>query len=258
MGAWQRAVRGDQHFTLRILREDLAGRDDARQVLLEEIRRTATIRHAALLLVHAKDVTSSRPWMLTDSIEGPTLARFLAERGPQPEPTALGFALRITQALAHLEERSQVHIDVRPERVLHAGGGWKLWTFREIRATDELGTRKGSKPPDARFAPPERAREHGAALCAPALVAWSIGGLLRELVGAGPPCTADGEPCPLPPSLPATLATQLGALLHPDPGQRPQGAAAVERWLRDPQARPTPPTTVALPPAPVRRRRREQ
>ena len=54
IGAWHRAERAGQVLTLRILREDLAGREDARMLFEEEMRRIERLDHPALLeVLHA-------------------------------------------------------------------------------------------------------------------------------------------------------------------------------------------------------------
>ncbi len=231
VGAWHRAERDGRRLTLRILRADLAGREDARQLFLEEVRRVGGLRHPALVAVYAADARARRPWMLTDPVDGPTLEAFLAAQGPQPPAAALAFARRVCDALGLLEQRGQVHVDVRPARVLRTGGGWRLWTFREVRAADELGPRKGSRPPDAAWAPPERAAAHPAPWRAPAHLAWSVGALLGAVLGLGPPADAAGVPRPPADPGDAALAALLRALLDPDPARRPAGAAAVARRL---------------------------
>jgi serine/threonine-protein kinase len=60
----------------------------------------------------------SRPYIVTEYLEGYTLAHLLKSVSPMPEKDAVRFAGRICEALAHMHEHGVVHRDLKPENVM--------------------------------------------------------------------------------------------------------------------------------------------
>nr|MDJ0522779.1 hypothetical protein [Planctomycetota bacterium] len=169
VGDWHRAEHAGRALTLRILREDLVGRDDARLLFEEEVRRIRQLKHPALLRVHHVKAGAQRPFMLTDPVDGESLAT----AAPLPAAEVRDLATALVDAFGYLEARKQVHAAAVPERLVRVEGQWRLLTFRDIRAWDELKSRKGKTWPDAAFAPPEHAREHAEPLRPLPYLAWA-------------------------------------------------------------------------------------
>lgn len=235
--------------TLRVLRSDLEGRDDARLLFAEEMRRVGRIAHPALLAVHRAETGGARPWMLTDPIDGDTLARYLESRGPLDPAGAMALAETLASAFAYLEDRRQVHAAPVPTRLVRVDEAWRLVTFRDIRAWDELKSLKGKRYPQPEFAPPERARDHPDRLSPHPFLAWALGALLRFAAGGGPPAAAAH-------GLPAALAGPVARLTDPEPGRRPQGARALAAALTGEGGGATAPRPAIKAPVPRRRKRR--
>lgn len=257
VGECYAATEGGALRTLRILRADLAGRDDARLLFAEEARRIGRIEHPALLAVHRQDPGATRPWMLADPIGGGTLAAHVETSGPLAAEAALALAEGLAGAFAYLEGRRQIHAAPVPSRIVHVEGRWRLVTFRNIRAWDELKSLKGKRYADLAFAPPEHAREHPERLSPHPFLAWAVGTVLRFAAGGGPPGTEEGTARPLPDEVPRELAGRIARLTAPDPGARPQGVRALEAVLAGagaPDAGSARPTIQA--PVPRRRKRR--
>ncbi len=251
------AERGGEPMGLRILREDLVGREDARMLFEEEVRRIARLDHAALLRVRQVERAPPRPWMLTDPVDGPSLEAVLGSDGPLEAQAALELAAHVADGFAYLEARKQVHAAPVPARLLRVADGWRLLTFRDIRAWDELKTRKGKPFPAPCFAPPELARAHPEPLRPAPFLAWSVGALLRFAAGGGAPCAENGLAAPLPADFPADLAPIVGRLLAWEPEARPQGRAALSRALAGEATGPAP-TGGKRFQAPVAKRKRDR
>lgn len=239
-GAWCHATWEGASWTLRILREDLAGRDDARLLFEEEIRRIERLDHPVLLRVQRVSRKPPRPWMLTDPIDGQTLASALAGGATFSPAEAVALARQVHEGFRYLQARKQVHATPWPTSLVRVGEGWKLLTFRSIRAWDELSSLKGKKNPHAELTPPERDREHPAALKPEPWISWAIGTLLQSLLGRDPPAPWPGV---------------LARLRAADPDERPMGRRAIEQALEGhlasaPAAGPAPIS------APVPRKRR--
>jgi len=253
IGDWHRAERGGEALTLRILREELAGREDAKMLFREEIRRIQRLDHPALLRVHHVQAGAGRPFLLTDPIDGADLAA----RVPLPTPTIAALAARLVDAFEYLEARKQVHAAPVPARLVEVGGDWRLLTFRDIRAWDELRSLKGKAWPAPGFAPPEHDREHPEPLRPHPFLAWALGALVRFAAGGGAPRTEAGAPAPLPADFPAALSGPVAALMGWEPEGRPQGPAALRRALAG--ERPAPPAAAGKTfQAPVPKRKRDR
>lgn len=260
VGAWHLVEEAPVEGTLRILRKDHVGDEAATLVFLEELRRIKTLDHPGLIRVLHHEASGDRPWILTEPIDGRSLADEIRSNGPLGEAEALALADQLLDTLSFLESRRQVHAVPVPERMLRVRDRWKLSTFRDIRAWDELKTLKGKKHPLPAYAPPERARAHRSSYSPQAHNAWHVGALLRFTLGGGPPLDEAGKVLGVPSAMPEALATAVARLTAPNPELRAQGAHAVRRVLsgegsgqatEGPAARTAPPLK-----APVPRKRR--
>jgi hypothetical protein len=234
LGGWWRARGPNGPCTVRAVRDDFVGRDDARGLFAEEVRRISTLDHPALLKVERFDVRGPRPWMVTQPIDGPTLASAVGHGGPMGLEDALAVARHVTEGLGVLEARRQFHASPYPSHLVLVGPTWRLLTFREVRAFDEAPGLKGKKLAEPPYAPPETDAADRAPVGPLALTAWAVGSILRFASGGGPPRGPDGAAAALPAGFPARLKDVLGRLLHPSPMARPQGAAAVLEALGTP------------------------
>jgi hypothetical protein len=206
---------------VRHLHERLAGDESARLLFAEEVRRIATLDHPALLRVRASDARAALPWMRTDAIDGATLEDALAE-GAWPLGRVKALLHTVLGAFEHLEQRRQVHVAAVPPKLVRAGEGWRLLTFRDVRAEDEAPRLKGRAFPHPRWAPPEIGDERGSSPKARALHAWFVGALWFALRTGRSPREAA-----VPTSKSKTEEGRvLARLLDPEPMRRPHGAAA--------------------------------
>lgn len=252
IGAWHVAEDAPVPGTLRVLKAEHAENDAARLVFLEEIRRIRTLDHAGLIKVLKDDQRAARPWMLTELIEGPTLEDWIGEHGPLEAADARALAGTVLEAFGYLEGRRQVHAAPVPSRIVRVGEQWKVMTFRDVRAWDELKNLKGKKHPDARFAPPERDKGTLARLTPQGHNAWHVGAILRFALGGGAPRTREGEILAVPDSLPDGLRESTRHLMDSAPDRRPQGGPAVLRAL-DSLGGGSSGAAAPFPTAPVRR-----
>ena len=256
VGDWHRATHGGQHLTLRILRADLAGQDHARHLFEEEIRRIGRLDHPGLLRILRVSHKPPRPWMLSAAIDTPSLEEAVDADGPLATADALALVERLHGAFVYMQARKQVHAFPIPARIIRVGEDWRLLTFRDIRAWDELKSLKGKKHPAPAFAPPEHDRAHLEPLRPLPCNSWSLGALLRFAAGGGAPRAADGSAAPLPESFPAELRGRVARLCAEDPEARPQGERAVTAVLGGADAPAADAPARKVIPAPVPRRKR--
>ena len=78
--------------------------------------------------------------MATDT---PSLEEAVDAGGPLAAADALALVERLHGAFVYMQARKQVHAAPVPERLIEVHGAWRLLTFRDVRAWDELKSRKG-------------------------------------------------------------------------------------------------------------------
>lgn len=164
-------------FTLRRLHAGRAADDAARLLFAEEVRRVSTIDHPWLLKVIRHDARARVPYMVAEPLDGGTLSQDVAANGPWDPDRARALAVGLLGALAHLEGRRQWHAALLPRHVVRVGDGWRLVTFRHVRAEDEASRQKGRATPEPGFAAPETEEAHPAPAKARLLSMWGVGAL---------------------------------------------------------------------------------
>jgi Protein kinase domain len=82
------------------------------------------------------DPDADRPWLATEFIEGPTLDRLVAERGPLSARAAAGLAVGVAGALSTIHAAGVVHRDLKPANIMLAPDGPRVVDFGIARTTD--------------------------------------------------------------------------------------------------------------------------
>jgi len=204
--------------------------------LLGEARLLRTLEHPGL--VRIVDVLDAHdpPLIVTELVEGPTLADLAGGDAPlSPERVAV-VGLSALEALAACSAADLSHRFVRPSRILLPyDGPVRLADFGvaaligdpDVTATGAVSDSAGYLAPEHRAVPAGSA----------AADLWALGVTLYTAVEGEPPFTGDttkavltaiaGEP-PRPPERAGALAPVLEALLTKDPAQRADHARARE------------------------------
>jgi hypothetical protein len=94
----------------------LAG-DEDRERFLREARSVAQLRHPAIVPVHEVGQQDGVPYLVSDFVQGTTLADLLTTRRPAPREAATLVAA-LADALEYAHGRGVVHRDVKPSNVL--------------------------------------------------------------------------------------------------------------------------------------------
>ncbi|MGE0708194.1 MAG: protein kinase [Planctomycetota bacterium] len=207
--------------------------------------RRAVPPHPGVVAIHTCEaLPDGRTYFAMERVEGPDLARVLAEGGPLPPARALPLLARLAQALAHLHAAGLAHRDLKPANVLLRAGdqpviadfGLALDPEQErLTASQQLlGTPAAMAPEQAL----------GRRDVGPPADLWALGVIAYELLGGRLPFEGEGfaatvaqilagTPAPLRalrPELPAALDELLARLFAQDPAARPSAAEAAEAF----------------------------
>lgn len=157
----------------------------------KEAEAMAALRHPHIVGLHEVGEIDGRPFFSMDWIEGPSLARRLAD-GPLPGPVAARYLVTIARAIQHAHEHHILHRDLKPSNIL-------LDTDDRPHVTDfGLAKRLGNDPALTRtgallgtpsYMAPEQAT--GAKELTPAVDVYGLGALFYELLTGRPPFRAE-------------------------------------------------------------------
>jgi serine/threonine protein kinase len=214
-----------KYFQTHLLREP---------VLLARFRRealaAAKIVHPNVVAIHdIGEGEGERPFIVMEFVDGPTVARLLAD-GPLAQERAAALAAGIAQALGAAHALGFVHRDVKPANVLVAPGEIaKLTDFGLVRAEGERApdglaaqlTADGAFVGTHRYVAPEQA-ESG--LWSAASDCYALGATLFQMLcgaTAQPGSTIDAA------ALDAELAALVDNLLVVDHQRREHDAVAL-------------------------------
>jgi eukaryotic-like serine/threonine-protein kinase len=199
--------------------------------LAEEARALESFDHPGLVRLLAAGVHDGQAYLVTELVEGPTLADRLRDGPLSPARTAT-LAASLAGALASVHERGMVHRDIKPANVLLGPGQRvRLADFGIARLVDSASmTMTGTTLGTAAYMAPEQIEHHGVGTAADV---WSLGLTLLEcLIGAR---IFEGTPSEVvarrlagsvqpPPDLPMPWRLVLAAMLEPSPERRPSAS----------------------------------
>jgi serine/threonine protein kinase len=207
-----------------------------------EMEALAHLHHPGLVVLHDGGSENGRAFVVTDLVEGPTLAERISASPPLAPGAVRRLGSQLAEALAHVHAAGIVHRDVKPANVLLGNGGRpRLADFGISRALDATtATANGCVVGTAAYLAPEQVRgEH----VGPAADVYALGLVLlealtgrREFPGlAVESATARLHRCPIvPDGLPGGLGTVLAAMTRDDPGRRPTAAVVATALAADP------------------------
>ena len=189
-------------------------------------------------------------YVVTEYLNGITLAERLDERGRLPEAEALQLAGRMAAALQYLHETGVVHGDIKPGNVmLCADHSVRLIDFGMAQPVDRRRIRWGGSAPAMGtkdyLAPEQLRRQQGR----PSADIYSLGAVLYQMLTGVVPfpgddpfvlgsvrLTGDPEaPRRINPALSAAAEEMVLRALQRDPAQRYPSAAAMQADLEAPE-----------------------
>jgi serine/threonine-protein kinase len=136
----------------------------------------------------------SRPYIVTEYLQGHTLAHLLKSVRPMPEKDAVRLASRMCEALAHMHEHGFVHRDLKPQNVMICSDGTiRVLDFGIAKITGRRFSLFGFTP--AKGTPEYMAPEHVSGKHEDKRTdIYSLGAMLYEMVaGAIPFASENGD-----------------------------------------------------------------
>lgn len=215
-------------FAVKLFHAGASAHDRRRQQ--REMRALAMLQHPGLVTLHDGGVEGDRPYIVTDFVDGPTLAERL-EAGPLDADEVRRLGARLADALAHVHRGGIVHRDLKPANVLLGSDGPRLADFGIARAVDGTAvTGTGYVVGTAAYLAPEQVRGEWVG---PEADVYALGLVLLEaLTGRReyPGALVESATARLhrPPGIPdgisASLSTALQAMTALEPAARPTAA----------------------------------
>ncbi|RZS36438.1 protein kinase-like protein [Herbihabitans rhizosphaerae] len=213
----------------------------------EEARIAASLHHDNIVSFHEVVEHRGQFWLVMEHFASESLAKGLAGKRRLSPKRAAAIGAQVADALSAVHAKGVVHRDVSPGNVLVGSGGTaKLTDFGISRsvAGDVTVTATGDVVGNPGYMAPEVARGDRASAASDV---FSLGATLYAAVEGGSPYGTGGQVLLLrragdaaitPTSRAGELGGVLAALMHPDPGRRPDaaGAAAMLREVADGRA----------------------
>ncbi|RFU38360.1 serine/threonine protein kinase [Actinomadura logoneensis] len=145
---------------VKVINRELASEAAFRDRFRREVTAARQVRRFCTAPVLDAELEHDPLYVVTEYIEGPSLERAVAERGPLPGSDLEGLAVGVATALAAIHGAGIVHRDLKPANVLLSGTGPRVIDFGIARALDAADgpTRTGQFVGTPNYLPPELLR----------------------------------------------------------------------------------------------------
>jgi eukaryotic-like serine/threonine-protein kinase len=275
-----RDTRLQRDVALKVMSEALGGDAALLERFEREARLAGSLNHPNVVALYDVGLQDGKPYFVTELLHGESLRERLT-KGAVPLPTALEWAVQITQGLAAAHERGIAHRDLKPENIfITRDGHIKLLDFGIAKLVEGAHADASHGLMDETVSPSGARTGTGMVLGTPGYMSpeqvrgdtvdtrtdfFSLGSVLYEVL-AGHRAFGSGsvvesgysilhaEPEPLPASVPPSVAQVVRRCLEKDSERRFQSARDLAFYLdalRSPSSASGP--TLAVP-APLARR----
>ena len=123
-----RDTRLGRTVAIKLIRADLAQREDFRHRFKREARAISALNHSHICSLHDIGEKDGAPYFVMEYVEGETLAAIL-KRETLPLERALVYAAQIADALAAAHSQGIVHRDLKPGNIMITASGVKVLDF---------------------------------------------------------------------------------------------------------------------------------
>ncbi|TDD25164.1 serine/threonine protein kinase [Actinomadura sp. KC06] len=237
---------GGRRVAVKVINRELAGEGAFRDRFRREVTAARQVRRFCTAPVIDAELDEDPLYVVTEYIEGPSLERAVADRGPLPGSDLEGVAVGVATALAAIHGAGIVHRDLKPANVLLSSTGPRVIDFGIARALDAADgpTRTGQFVGTPNYLPPELLRGEQVT---PASDVFSWGCVVAYAGTGGAPFAGNTVPEifyrvahdePKLDGLDAGLRDVVAAALDKDPRNRPSVQELLARLVGNDTADP--------------------
>ncbi|MEW2352673.1 serine/threonine-protein kinase [Spirillospora sp. NPDC029432] len=220
------AASGDP-VAVKLLQASLRGDDPARARFVRELSVARRVARFCTAQVLDADIDGDRPYIVSEYVEGPSLAEVVAEKGPLPGAQLERLAIGTATALAAIHQAGIVHRDFKPANVLLGQDGPRVIDFGVAKALDPGSTGSSAVVGTPSYMAPEQV---GAESVGPRADVWAWAATVVYAATGRPPFGND------------TIPAVMGRILNAEPalGDTPEPLRELVRLAlsKDPEARP--------------------
>ncbi|WP_165950363.1 ABC transporter substrate-binding protein [Actinomadura sp. GC306] len=212
---------------VKLLHARFSGDPKARARFAAEVAVAKRVSAFCTARVLDSDVAGDRPYIVSEYIEGPSLAEVLAADGPRRGADLDRLAIGTMTALTAIHQAGVVHRDFKPGNVLLPPDGPRVIDFGIARALDATGTMSSTAVGTPAYMAPEQI---SGARVGPAADVFAWGTTMAYAAAGRPPFGQD--------SIPAVMHRILN--LPPDLGElaEPLRGIVADCLSKDPALRP--------------------
>jgi eukaryotic-like serine/threonine-protein kinase len=171
MGAVYRAEHRlmERTVALKVISRELMDRPAVVERFRREVKAASRLTHPNIVQAYDAEQAGDTHFLVMECVEGTTLARLVAERGPLPAAEACDYVRQAGEGLQHAYEHGMVHRDIKPHNLMvTAAGRVKILDFGLARLGSEIGpadavTASGMVLGTADYIAPEQADDPHAA-----------------------------------------------------------------------------------------------
>ena len=216
-----------------------------------EARHSASLSHPGVAAVYDYAEDDDGAYLVMEFVSGEPLSAMLARTPVPPLTTTLSILAQTADALAAAHEAGVIHRDIKPGNIMITPTGTaKVTDFGIARAIDALPvTALGQVVGTPQYMSPEQASGQP---IGPATDLYSLGVIGYEALAGRRPfiestplalalAHVNGQPPPLPESVPTDVRELIDRAMAKQPADRPRSAEAMAGELRSLQMRLTPP-----------------
>lgn len=189
------SVMGRQ-VAIKVIRHDLVVDEEAVARFHQEVRAAAKLSHRNIVTAHDADEIEGNHFLVTEFVDGETLAQTVARRGPLSVMRSCNYILQAARGLAHAHDQGMIHRDIKPHNLMKTNRGVvKILDFGLARlngpgqSRSELTT-SGIVMGTADYIAPEQARDARTVDGRSDL--YSLGCTLFFLLAGRPPYDCEG------------------------------------------------------------------
>jgi eukaryotic-like serine/threonine-protein kinase len=144
---------------IKLLRADLAGNAEASERFVREVAMARRVAPFCTAQVIETGLFGGRPYIVSEYIDGPTLADVVRVQGPRSGASLHRLAIGTVTALVAIHQAGIVHRDFKPSNVVLASDGPRVIDFGIAKALDFTSTLTGSAIGTPSYMAPEQLTE---------------------------------------------------------------------------------------------------